>query len=233
MPGAEDAPARVLRVRRRRAAQHADLDRRRRAARGRRPSRARAVDGVVLGVEEGVVLDRDVADAAVAIDADRAEVDVAVARKSSRPRERLGLRLRHRVHQVRRRPRVRPAHARANMPWSISRPALSFWSCSRSASIVRRGSGAGRDSARPPRTTRLAHPQRPRSRPSVSVVVDRVDALVQTLVASRPLRSVRHAPPTLDSTPAQYGSRSSRLSTLPAPDFGSGSSRSSIRLGTL
>ena len=40
-------------------------------------------------------------------------------------------------------------------------------------------------------------------------------------------------PPTRASRSCQYGSRSSRFSTLPAPDFGSGSSRSSIRLGTL
>src|SRR4051795_1675161 len=42
-----------------------------------------------------------------------------------------------------------------------------------------------------------------------------------------------HAPDTIDSRPSQYGARSSRLRSLPAPDFGSGSSRSSMRLGTL
>ena len=42
----------------------------------------------------------------------------------------------------------------------------------------------------------------------------------------------RHEPPTRSRMPDQYGSRSS-LSTLPAPDFGSGSARSSITFGTL
>ena len=81
------------------------------------------------------------------------------------------------------------------------------------------------------RVHEVAHPQ-VASQAVGELVVDRVDVLVQMLVASRP-EVGGHVPPTLDSTPAQYGSRSSRLSTLPAPDFGSGSVRSSICLGTL
>ena len=46
-------------------------------------------------------------------------------------------------------------------------------------------------------------------------------------------RAGDHAPPTTDSCPDQYGARSSRLSTLPAPDLGSGSAVSSMRLGIL
>ena len=46
-------------------------------------------------------------------------------------------------------------------------------------------------------------------------------------------RPPSHAPETIDSRPAQCGARSSRLSTFPAPDFGSGSVRTSICFGTL
>src|SRR5579862_1388246 len=42
-----------------------------------------------------------------------------------------------------------------------------------------------------------------------------------------------HAPATIVSCPSQYGARSSRLRSFPAPDLGSGSVRSSIRFGTL
>ena len=42
-----------------------------------------------------------------------------------------------------------------------------------------------------------------------------------------------YAPDTIDSRPAQCGERNSRLSTLPAPDFGSGSLRNSIAFGAL
>src|SRR2546421_12281564 len=45
------------------------------------------------------------------------------------------------------------------------------------------------------------------------------------------LRSAQ--PPTRRSRPAQYGSRSSRLRTLPTADLGSGSAESTICLGTL
>ena len=63
---------------------------------------------VVLGVEEGVVLDRDVADVAVAVDAHRAEIDAARApevRPAGASASRRGLR--HRVHEVEARARVR------------------------------------------------------------------------------------------------------------------------------
>ena len=42
-----------------------------------------------------------------------------------------------------------------------------------------------------------------------------------------------YAPDTIDSRPAQCGARNSRLSTFPAPDFGSGSLRNSIAFGAL
>jgi hypothetical protein len=42
-----------------------------------------------------------------------------------------------------------------------------------------------------------------------------------------------YAPDTSVSRPAQNGPRSSRFSVFPAPDFGSGSDRSSIAFGTL
>jgi hypothetical protein len=72
--------------------------------------------------------------------------------------------------------------------------------------------------------------------------VDRLDPLAQQRLELRPRHAglhrcargrVRHAPATIVSRPAQYGARNSRLSTLPAPDFGSGSVRSSTRFGTL
>ncbi len=56
--------------------------------------------GVVLGVQEGVILDRDVTDVALAIDADRAEVDAARSPEVVEPAERRCGRLRHRVHEV-------------------------------------------------------------------------------------------------------------------------------------
>ena len=55
---------------------------------------------IVLGVEEGVVLHRDVPDVAVAVDAHRAEIDAARAPELVQQGERLARGLRHRVHQV-------------------------------------------------------------------------------------------------------------------------------------
>ena len=96
---AEDAPARVLGVRGGGAAQHSDADRR---------VEQDEVDGdlerggrhVVLGVEEGVVLDRDRADLAGAVDADRSEIERAGALELAALSERRRGGLRHRVHQV-------------------------------------------------------------------------------------------------------------------------------------
>ena len=62
---------------------------------------------VVLGVEMGVVLDRHVADVAVAVDADRAEVGLAVAPEVVQQRERRRRGLRHRVDEVEARALVR------------------------------------------------------------------------------------------------------------------------------
>ena len=94
--------------------------------------------------------------------------------------------------------------------------------------------GAGRHEARVALgglVDELGHAQRA-LQPVGELGVKRVDVLVQMLVASRP-KIGGHVPATLDSVPAQYGSRSSRFSTLPAPDLGNGSVRSSICFGTL
>ena len=61
---------------------------------------------------------------------------------------------------------------------------------------------------------------------------DGMGTIQPAAAATLPVRG-GHAPPTIDSRPVQYGARSSRLSTLPAPDLGSGSVLSSMRLGIL
>ena len=103
---AEDAPARVLRVGGGRAAQHTDAD---------GVVEQHEIDGhlerrdrdVVLRVEMGVVLDRHVADFAVAVDPDRAEVGLAVPPEVVQQRERRRRGLRHRVQEMEARALVR------------------------------------------------------------------------------------------------------------------------------
>src|SRR6185369_15583980 len=48
------------------------------------------------------------------------------------------------------------------------------------------------------------------AKPVGELVVDRIDVLVEMLVSSRP-QIGGHEPPTRDSAPGQYGSRSSRF----------------------
>ena len=99
MPGAEDAPPAYFGCVAGAPRSDSDLD---------RVVEQHQVDGglerrgrlVVLRVEERVVLDRDPADATVALDEDRAEVDVARRAGRRRCAQRLGPRLRHRVHEV-------------------------------------------------------------------------------------------------------------------------------------
>ena len=80
-----------------------------------------------------------------------------------------------------------------------------------------------RTSARRPRTRPPAGPARPASpgaaARSSSARWTRPDATPDPRRSGAAL----YAPDTIDSRPAQNGARSSRLSTLPAPDFGSGS----------
>ena len=76
--------------------------------------------------------------------------------------------------------------------------------------------------------------------PSASAATDttpttrtRTTVIAYMIAPRNPGPAERQAPATIDSWPAQYGARSSCLSSLPAPDFGRGSLRTSIRLGTL
>ena len=204
------------------AAQHADLDRV--VEQDEVDGDLHRVDGVVvLGVERRVALERDAAERPVAVQPDRPEVDRPGRGERRQPLERLRQRPRHRVQQVQPADGVGedPGHERALgdleallvalqvLPLAVDRPPR--------RQEVREAVG---DRVHEPGDAQRA-PQ-----PVRDLVVDGRD------VARRRLRR-GHAPATIVSRPAQWGARSSRLSTLPAPDLGSGSVRSSIRLGTL
>ena len=113
------------------------------------------------------------------------------------------------------RPRVEPGLA------DLDRPAPAFL----------RADGA--DQRRPRSTDDACGRRRSRCDRDVRARAKQARAPARRCRLGRSAARDRHEPPTLDSRPAQYGSRSSRLSTLPAPDFGSGSARSSICFGTL
>ena len=233
MPGAEDPAAGVLRVRRRRAAQHPHLD---------RVVEQHEVDGD-LQRRASTTSSSELRNAWfwIVTCADRARRGrrasgprsiAPVARKLVDDGHRLGPRLRHRVQQVRARARMGEHVGDEDRPGrSPGRLVL----LQPLALRVDRGAGGHerRGSARPPR--RRARPRAATASQAVrELVVDRLDVLAagRSAAASPPIGASRAPRPAM-AWPAQYGSRSSRLSTLPAPDLGSGSVRSSIRLGTL
>ncbi len=145
-------------------------------------------------------------------------------RNASKGGQRLGAGLRHRADQVGPAPRV-GEHAGDEVSLRDLQPRLlGLVVGALGLDLGARGKQVGM--ALGGRVDQLGQPQRPRQAVG-ELVVDGQDVMA----AGR--SGDTHAPPTTDSCPVQYGARSSRLRTLPAPDLGSGSVVSSMRLGIL